>query len=80
MPTLENRISTLEKKADPHALETVLIRFVSMEGEDPPLTEIRYGQKVWTIRPGETVQEFEARAIAEAVPEPGHTAAILLAE
>jgi len=80
MPSLDNRITALEQKAQHMEAPAILIRFVSMDAEQEPLTVIRYGKRVWTIQPGETEQEFQERAKGEAVPEPGHTCAVLLAD
>lgn len=80
MPSLDNRITALEQKVQHMEAPAILIRFVSMDAEQEPLTVIRYGNRVWTIQPGESEQEFEERAKAEAIPEQGHTCAVLVAD
>ena len=70
MPTLDQRLTTLERVSKPASRVTV-VRLVAVGGTDRPMTQISHhgSGKTWHIAPGESEQAFIARARAE-VNEP----------
>lgn len=66
MPTLEARLTKLERESKPAERVTV-VRLVAVGEAAAPMTEITHSPsgKTWHILPGETERELISRAQAE---------------
>lgn len=80
MPTLESRITALEKATPSEQGGVSIVFIVPMlhkdESQERDYAYARDGARTWTRRPGETMQAFKERIDADG--EPGKVQVVIL--